>query len=115
MNEPDQSVINEMKTKYPDRDIALFSLSDEYGDYHFIMTAPDNGDWTKYQREIDQAGKSEEKLQKVVYTAALAQIRWPSRDETKAIFDRRPGLVQNILPQLQSLAGVNATARLKKL
>jgi len=123
--EPSQDVIDKLKAQFPDRALRLVELHDPNasGDESlwFIMTGPNKGEYKKFCDEIlagrDAKGEAakNEAIQSAVEKAALAQIRWPSRDEVKELFEARPALASAFPAELHAAAGQNFEVRAKKL
>lgn len=112
---PDQATVDKIKALYPDRDVVRIVMADPSGDFPFLLTSPKREEWKKYRQEMVKAGSDIEQVEAAIERAALAQIRWPDRQEVQALFDRKPGMVQNFAEEIAKLAGVHAESRVKKL
>lgn len=115
MTEPDEMAIAQVKAKYPDRALELVSLTANGDEYHFVMTGPSGPEWKKFLEETSAASGNAAAGSLAIERAALAQIRWPERDEVRRIFDSKPALVGNLAEVLTRMAGVEAEVRAKKL
>lgn len=100
--------------KYPDRDVQAVVLKTGETEWFFVLTSPNRDEWRKYRTELSKAGDDDIAIEGAVERAALAQIRFPERDEVKKIFDRKPGLILNFASVLSRLAGLSAETLEKK-
>lgn len=113
---PSASVVAQLKAQYQGRTLNRVEMEAEDGtSFVFVMTGPSRVEWKKYQDEIVAAAGNADRQQKVLENAALAQIRWPSREEAVGIFDLNPGLIINFAETLNKLARVEVTVTSKKL
>lgn len=109
------SEIARVKNEFADREAVNVSISDGSNEHLFLMTSPKREEWKKYRREVTESGNDIEKIEAAIERAALAQIRYPSRDDVKALFDRRPGIIQLFADELAKLAGAQSEVVSKKL
>lgn len=100
--------------KHPERDVQAMVFLTGESEWFFVLTSPNRDEWRKYRTEINKAGDDDIAIEGAIERAALAQIRFPERDEVKKIFDRKPGLILNFAPVLSRLAGMSAEAVEKK-
>ncbi len=121
MSEPSKEVIDRIKAQFPDRALNLVELHDGDESYHFVMTGPNKDEYKKYvsemvaAREVKNDAEKNEKLTEAVERAALAMIRWPARDEVKALFESKPAMSSSFANHLHNMAGQNFEVRSKKL
>ncbi len=115
MSEIPSSEIARAKGEFSDREVVNISIADGDNEHAFLMTSPKREEWKKYRREVTESANDIEKIEAAIERAALAQIRWPSRDEVKALFDRRPGIIQLFADELAKLAGAQSEVVSKKL
>lgn len=119
--EPSEDVIKEIKAKFPGRSIHLVEAIDGEDVHSFVMTGPTKADYQKYSDEMLSAGTAKTEPEKrdrarvAIERAALAQIRWPDREDVEALFIAKPGLSVNFAEEIHKLAGTNAEVRSKKL
>jgi hypothetical protein len=124
VEEPSQEIKDKLKAQFPDRALRLVELHDDASGeaMWFIMTGPNKAEYKKFTDEVlaardakgGDAAKSEA-LQVACERAALAMIRWPSRDEVKELFESRPGLSSAFPAEIHAAAGANFEVRAKKL
>ncbi len=114
MQEPTAADLDKVKSDFPNREVMPFCLSDSFGEYWFILTSPNGAEWTKYLQEIKTAGGDVELLNKAVTRLAIAETRYPERQEILNLFERRPGLAQQFASPLGEMAGLDAEGHLKK-
>lgn len=112
---PAESQLETIKAKFEDRIVTIKRLGDQYEEYEFVLTSPTDAEWTRFQKEIREAGSDGDKKMAAVKGAAMAQIRFPERVEVQRIFAKRPGIAVNFFSILSGLAGVDAEEREKKL
>jgi hypothetical protein len=104
----------QVAAKYPDRDVQAVALVTGETEWFFVLTSPNRDEWRKYRTEISKAGDDDIAIEGAVERAALAQIRFPERDEVKKVFERKPGLILSFAALLSKLAGLSAEAVEKK-
>lgn len=115
---PDQiteELIAEIKAKHPGRSLEQVDMTDQGETYSFILAAPSKPEWQKYRKELSEAGSSLLNVEAAIERAALAAIKAPSREECQALFNAKPGLVQNFASELNRMAGAEAEVRAKRL
>ncbi len=112
---PSGAIVARLKSQYPGRDLHRIEMTIGDAVLVFVMTGPNKGDWKKYQDEAQRATGDSDKQLAAVERAALAQIRWPERDEVLATLEKYPALVANFPEQLNELAGLEAVTTRKKL
>jgi len=112
---PTQDVIDRLKQQFPNRTLSRFVIKDQGDEHVFILTSPNREEWKKYRVECKSSGEDIERMEIAVERAALAQIRWPEREEVKALFASKPGIIANFAGELNDLVGTNAEVSSKKL
>ncbi len=115
MNAPDESVISKLKVQHKDRALHLVEMTDGEESLFFVLSGPNREEWRKYTREMTESERDVEKMTAAIERAALAQIRWPDREEVKQLFDTKPGIVSNFGEELSKAAGSHVEVRTKKL
>ena len=127
MNEPSQEVIDRLKAQFSTRSLHRVEFSTAAGESTeldpvvLIMTGPSVVEYEKFLEDIDRASKVKDDLDKgkayrtVVQNNALAQIKWPDRDEAIALFAQYPAISLNLAQQLHNTAGASFEVRSKKL
>jgi hypothetical protein len=112
---PDDETIQKIKARYPGRSLHFAELTENGEKHVFILTGPSKVEYKKFQDDFKAAGNDSTKLTLAVESSALAQIRWPEREDVQALFENKPGLVQHFAPLLVEFAGSNAEVRSGKL
>lgn len=119
---PDKDKIEQIRAQFPDRALfAVDAVDDNDELMTFVMTAPQRGEYKLFveqmikAREVKDEGDRLWKIREVVEAAALAQIRWPSREECQKAFMSRPEMVDGFAQELQKAAGSNVELRSRKL
>jgi len=121
VNEPTPEKIAELKLQFPDRELHKVEVVD--GDDNLravIMTSPTREEYQKFVGDISKAdaAKPADKIQSIRFAmeqSALAQIRWPDREEVKTLFAARPAIVEKFTEKLHEFAGGALELRSKKL
>lgn len=117
-------VIKHLKEKHPDRSlhqVEKYDPDDTSTSYLFVMTGPTRDELDKFEQDILATKKvtDEHERKGAVRTAAekgaLAQIRWPERDEVKRIFNLHPEMIYSFAADLRRFAGDTFETRTKKL
>lgn len=120
--EPSKEKIEQIKAQFPDR--ALFLVEAVDADERvmtFVMTAPTREEHKFFVNRMIAARDTKDEADRLwavrtaVENAAVAQIRWPERDEVKKAFDARPEMIDGFAAELQKAAGANVELRSKKL
>lgn len=120
MQEPSSEKIAELKQKFPDRELHRVELFDGAEVAHVVvMTGPNRDEYKKFVSDVQRASDSKpaDKLEAIRFAieqSALAQIRWPDRDEVKALFSSMPAMVEKFADKLHETAGGNIELRSKK-
>jgi hypothetical protein len=112
---PSASVIGQLKAQLPGRDLHRIEMKAGENVFVFVMTGPTRTEWKKYRDECTKGAGDFEKLEMAIERAAMAQIRWPAREEVKDIFELNPGLIQHFAENLNKLAGAEVESTAKKL
>ena len=123
MIEPSDEVIKRLKEQYPDRSLhQVEKYSSKYDlAYAFVMTGPSRDELDKFDHDLlkatDVKDAAERKMavRTAVERSALAQIRWPDRDEAKRIFGLHPEIIFSFADDLRDFAGASFETRSKKL
>jgi hypothetical protein len=122
MEEPSQEVIDGLKKQFPSRSLQRVDVTViEDEDICLIMTGPSEAEYERFTESIQKALEikappdRERAARVAIQNAALAQIRWPARDEMNELFARYPALVNTLAEQLHKSAGASAEVRAKKL
>lgn len=119
--EPSKETIEKLKEEHLDRSLLHIEIDHEGDTYHFLMTGPSETEYKKFTTEVleakDKPKESEqmEGVRDASKRAALAQIRWPSRDDAAEFFKRFPATSMQFREQLHKAAGASAEVRAKKL
>lgn len=125
--QPSQEKIDFIKSQFPDRVLYLVEAvvvdkdTSEETVLTALMTAPTRQEYQFYTNKMIAAGDAKDDAERLWQTraaienAALAQIRWPERDEVKKVFDSRPEMIDKFAPKIQEAAGSNVEVRSKKL
>jgi hypothetical protein len=121
--EPSKEKIDQLKALYPERQLILVeALDGEEQVMHFVMTAPERGEYKifleKFMKASESTGSNADKLwakRAALEEGALAQIRWPSREECMEAFRKRPAMVDGFMDEMQKAAGEQIEFRSKKL
>lgn len=126
--EPGKEKIEQIKLQYPDR--VLFQVNavaveasdkSEEQIMTFLMTGPTRDEYKFFINKMIAAREMKDESDKLwavrtaVENAAIAQIRWPDREEVKKAFDARPEMIDGFAAELQKAAGSNVELRSKKL
>jgi hypothetical protein len=120
--QPSKEKIEQIKAQFPDRELHLVEAIDDKDEViSFVMTSPERGEYkifidrlmetTSIKSESDQAWK----VREIVENAALAQIRWPEREECQKAFRLKPEMVDKFTDELRKQAGSQIELRSKKL
>jgi hypothetical protein len=119
---PSQETINRIKAEFPDRPLYQVDAIDKDDELmSFLMTAPSRDEhkmYTKRMLAVKEVKDEDDRLwqcRMIAENAALAQIRWPDREECKKAFDARPAMVDNFHDELLKAAGSLIEFRSKKL
>lgn len=119
---PSQEKIEQIRAQFPDRNLFLVEAVDaEDQVMSFVMTGPSKDEYKFFSGKILGAIDTKDPQDKlwalrgIVENAALAQIRWPDREECKKAFDARPEMVDGFQEELRKAAGSNIELRSKKL
>lgn len=121
MDEPSAEVIKKLKEQFSDRSLQQVEFGEGDEAFCFVMTGPNAVEYKKFVDETVDASdaKSEkdkiEKVRAAAEKAAMAQIRWPDRDQVKQLFDRYPAMITKFVDVLQTAAGDSFEVRTKKL
>lgn len=117
-------IIAQLKEKFSDRSlhqVEKYDPEDVTVTYAFIMTGPTRDELDKFETEMLATDKVPDRMEKkfairtVAEKAAIAQIRWPDRDECKRIFGLHPEMVYSFAHDIRKFAGDNFETRTKKL
>lgn len=111
--EPDAGIIDPIKAANPHRAVAVVTMKVAGTDHHFVMTSPNREERRKYIGEMKSAGTDIEKIECAIEKAALAQIKWPEREQVKTLFEYHAGMIQNFADELAKLDGSGAEVRSK--
>jgi hypothetical protein len=120
-NDPTADDITGWKNRLPDRSLHLIEAVDGDDCYCFIMSGPNRDEYKKFLDDVSTANEQKEekvkldKLRLAVEHAALAQLRFPDRDECRRIFDSKPAFVINFAEEIHKAAGASVEVRSKKL
>lgn len=114
MESPADEEVDKIKAQWKDREVRELEMSDEYGDYSFIVTSPSKAEWSKYVQEMTNAKGDFDLGVKAIERLALAQVKWPERAHVMQLFEKRPGMIQNFAEPLSELAGTGVKATIKK-
>jgi hypothetical protein len=121
VNELSSEKIEELKAKFPDRELHRIELVDGNEASHvLVMTGPNRDEYRKFVSDVQRASDSKpaDKLEAIRFAIeqnALAQIRWPDRDDVKALFSSLPAMVEKFADKLHETAGGTIELRSKKL
>ena len=122
MGQPSQAEIDAIKASYPLRSVHLVELVSNSDDpVVFVMTGPSSAEYERFVEEVQAATTVKDEYQRsrnlrtVVQNAALAQIRWPSKDDARATFEMYPAMSVALAEQLHNSAGASYEVRAKKL
>jgi len=117
-------VVAQLKEKHSDRSlhqVDKYDPDDTSVSYTFVMTGPNRDELDKFEQEMLATDKVSDKHEKksairtAIEKAALAQIRWPDRDEVKRIFGLHSEMVFSFATDLRHFAGDTFATRTKKL
>ena len=126
MRPPDEK-IEYLKTQFPDRalyEVDAVAVDKDTGDdvvLTVVMTGPTRDEYRFFTNkliaatDIKDTGDKMWAIRAAVENAALAQIRWPEREEVKRVFDSRPEMVDGFAEKLREAAGSNIELRSRKL
>lgn len=119
---PSQEKIEFIKSQFPDRALFLVEAVDAEDEVmSFVMTGPTKDEYKFFVNKMIAAKDTKDEADRLwairtaVENAALAQIRWPEREDVKRAFDARPEMVDGFAAELQKAAGQNVELRSKKL
>jgi hypothetical protein len=121
MEAPGADIIEQLKKAHEDRELRLVEFSEGGETYPFIITGPTEIEYKKYCDDLLSARDKKTEKERIesahsaIQNAALAQIRWPGREETRRIFALRPALSDNFAEELHKAAGMTVEVRSKKL
>lgn len=121
MGAPSPEVIHELKAKFPERSLHLVEAVDGETTHHFVMTGPSRDEHKKFTDEMLAAKDQKDEAAKIaalraaIERAALAQIRWPARDDVQRLFDYKPEMLDGLADTLRQHAGAETEFRTKKL
>lgn len=104
-----------LKATVPGRSWHEVTLVDGEQEHVFIVTGPNREEFKKFVRETAEARDSTEKLREAIERAVLAQVRWPSREEVRELFDAHPVFPDKLGEKLHEFAGANVEVRAKNL
>jgi hypothetical protein len=117
-----QEKIDQIKSQFPDRALILVEANDANDKVmEFIMTGPTRDELKFLDNKLTAAREIKDEADKmwamrsIVENAALAQIRWPDREECKKAFEVRPQMVDGFHAELRKAAGADIELRSKKL
>ena len=121
--QPSADRIAQLKTQFSDRSLHIVDVIGDDGEaqYCFIMTSPSSDEMAKFCEEAINAEEAKDAkeqrrmLHGAISRAAMAQIRWPERDEVRKIFEYNSEMLWKIGPLLRKHAGEGAEFRSKKL
>lgn len=113
-DEQKKIAFEQARAQNPDREIEAVEFTVGSREYFFVVTSPNRGEWKRYKQEIAKAAGDIDALESAIERAAIAQIRYPERDQAAKCFDISPGIVQTFAAVLNRLAGVDSEAREKK-
>lgn len=120
--EPTKEKIEQIKAQFPDRvlyEVEAVDADDKI--MTFVMTGPTRDEYKFFINKMIAAREMKDESDKLwavrtaVENAAIAQIRWPDREEVKKAFDARPEMIDGFAAELQKAAGSNVELRSKKL
>ena len=126
MRPPDDK-IEYLRTQFPDRalyEVDAVAVDKDSGDdivLTVVMTGPTRDEYRFFTNklisatDIKDTGDKMWAIRLAVENAALAQIRWPEREEVKRVFDSRPEMVDGFAEKLREAAGSNVELRSRKL
>jgi hypothetical protein len=107
--------IQALKAQFGSRSLHEVVIVDGDKEHVFIMTGPNRDEFKKFVRETAEARDNTEKLREAIERAVLGQVRYPERDEVKALFDAHPVFPDKLGEKLHEFAGANAEVRAKNL
>jgi hypothetical protein len=121
VSDPPQDKLESIRSLFPGRALFLVEAMDaEEQAMSFVMTAPERGEYRLFVEQIFKAREQKNDVDKIwatraaVENAALAQIRWPSREECMEAFQKRPAMIDGFAEELQKAAGEQIEFRSKK-
>lgn len=119
---PSSEKLDQLKAQFPDRTLYLVdAVDDEDQVMTFVMTGPTRDEYKFFVGKMLAARETKDEADKLwamrsaVENAALAQIRWPDREECKKAFEARPQMVDAFHEQINKATGANVELRSKKL
>jgi hypothetical protein len=112
---PSPEKVQAIKAALPGRSLHEVAIVDGETEHVFVMTGPNREEFKKFVRETAEARDNTEKLREAIERAVLGQVRWPERDEVKALFDAHPVFPDKLGEKLHEFAGANAEVRAKNL
>lgn len=124
---PPQDKIDFIKSQFPERalyEIDAVAVDKDTGEetvLTVIMTGPSREEYRFFINKMLAAKETKDEgdrlwaIRSSIENAALAQIRWPEREEVRKAFDSRPEMVDGFAAKLQMAAGSNVELRSKKL
>jgi hypothetical protein len=122
MPAPPEDKIKAIKELFPDRALFLIEATDADEEVmSFVMTAPERGEYKLFIEAVYKSREHKSETDKIwamrqaVENAALAQIRWPSREECMAAFRARPAMIDGFMEEMHKAAGEQIQVRSKKL
>lgn len=120
--QPSKEKIEQIKAQFPDRELhEVTAVDDKEQVMVFIMTSPERGEYKIFVEKLMEVSslktESEQlwKVREVVENAALAQIRWPDREECQKAFRLKPEMIDKFSDELRRQAGSQIELRSKKL
>lgn len=112
--EQEKAIVDRVVAKFPDREVRAIEIEAGKETLLFVLTAPDRDEWKKYRSEMRRADGDPDGIETAIERAALAQIRYPEREQAQAVFNRKPGIIASFAGVLADLVGVDSEAREKK-
>jgi hypothetical protein len=120
--EPAKTDIDAVKSKHADRSVHRVTASaPDLDEYVFIMTGASQVEYEKYQQDMLAATEKKDLAQRTEATisaarkGALAQIKWPAREQVVRLFDQYPLMPLQFTDELGKMAGDSFEVRSKKL
>lgn len=124
MSQPSDDTVAQLKAQFPDRSLHLVtkkSPDDDSVSFDFVMTGPSRDELDYFDDKLLKASEAKTQADKkkairsAIEEAALAQIRWPSREEAKKILAAHSEMVYSFSDDLRNFAGASFETRSKKL
>jgi hypothetical protein len=131
MPQPPEERIAQIKAQFPDRVLEQFDVhaKDDDSDKDdakdivltFVMTGPTRHEYNFFLDEMQKTKKFKDEgdqrnaVRMAIEAAALAQIRWPEREECVKAFEMRPLMLLGFAEKLHRMAGDGLVFRSKKL